>query len=429
MTVPPRLRTSRHARVEPAGILPRRALRFLRGKRLRTSEHWTDVWREEHATAFTAARLTQESLVEEVHRGLVQALREGETMETFRARLQPWLEAKGWRPPLRGGDVPTRLARIYRTNMRTARAAGQWERILRSSGTLPYLVYSLGPSLEHRKQHVAWDGLILPVDSPWWNTHAPPNGWGCKCRIRPVTRRERERMLRRDPDRYSTSEPPVRTRTWVNPVTRKTHRVPEGIDPGWDYNPGAHRTLGVHRALVERSESMLAGRALPDTRAPVREAIVRGRIQAFLAGPGFRWFAERPRASKPPRWDSTAGAEAVPVAVLTERAPAPLRATSKLVRLKEPLMDKQWRHHGGGRTGKWAPPEYEIPIEWYAAIQRMLDTITPWEQPVKDRRTGRESVRWVYEDQPGTDPDEVRRLVVGIDEDDGVPIVFTLHRR
>ena len=193
--------------------------------------------------------------------------------------------------------------------------------------------------------------------------------------------------------------------------------VPRASGDEPDYNPGAHRTLGVHRALVERSESMLAGRPVPDARAPVREAIVRGRIQAFLAGPGFRWFAERPRASTPPRWDSTAGAEAVPVAVLTERAPAPLRAASKLVRLKEPVMDKQWRGHHGGRTGERLQDHYEIPIEWYAAIQEMLDTVTPEEQ---HRRDG---PRWLYEDKEG------RRLVVGVDRDDGVPIVYSLHRK
>ena len=79
----------------------------------------------------------------------------------------------------------------------------------------------------------------------------------------------------------------------------------------------------------------------------------------------------------------------------------------------------------GRVTGKWPPPVYEIPIEWYADLQRMLDTITLRMQTVKNRKAGRESIRWVYEDHPG----EVRRLVVGIDEDDGVPIVFSLHRR
>ena len=36
--------------------------------------------------------------------------------------------------------------------------------------------------------------------------------------------------------------------------------------------------------------------------------------------------------------------------------------------------------------------------------------------PVTDQQTGRESVRWLYED-----PKEGRRLVVGVDKDDGVP--------
>ena len=109
--------------------VPKAARELLAGKRLATSDHWTDVWREEHATAFTAARMTQASMVQEVHGELVKALERGETYETFRARVQPFLEARGWAPPARGGDIPTRLERIYRTNMKTARAAGRWARI------------------------------------------------------------------------------------------------------------------------------------------------------------------------------------------------------------------------------------------------------------------------------------------------------------
>lgn len=413
-----------HARVRPAGVLPRDALRYLRTKGLRTSDHWTDVWREEHATAFTAARLTRESLVAEVHRELVKALESGETMETFRARVRPWLERRGWRPPARGGDVPTRLARIYRTNMRTAQAAGRWERILRRREFMPYLVYTLGASREHRPEHAGWEGLILPVDSPFWNTHYPPNGWGCKCRVRQVTARERDRLVRRDPARYRTEEPPVRTRTWVNPRDPEDRReVAEGVDPGWDYNPGAHRTLGVHRALLDSTEAAVSSPAgLPGVARPVRERIVRRRIQGYLAGPGFRWFATRPRAAKPPRWESTAGAEAVPVAVLPDDAPAPLIAGARILRLKEPVMDKQWRHHHDGRSGKWSPRHYEIPIEWYADIQALVDRITPRVQR-RRTRTGRVVTRWIYENLRSG-----QRLVVGVDKDDGVPIVLSLHR-
>ena len=32
-----------------------------------------------------------------------------------------------------------------------------------------------------RPEHRAWHGLILPIDHPLWDTHYPPNGWGCRC--------------------------------------------------------------------------------------------------------------------------------------------------------------------------------------------------------------------------------------------------------
>ena len=57
----------------------------------------------------------------------------------------------------------------------------------------------------------------------------------------------------------------------------------------------------MHRALLERSEALLSGRLLPGTRAPLREAVVRRRIQGYLAGPGFQWLMERPRAVQAPR--------------------------------------------------------------------------------------------------------------------------------
>lgn len=40
---------------------------------------------------------------------------------------------------------------------------------------------------EHpRLQHKAWDGLTLPADHPFWQTHYPPNGWRCRCRAVPM---------------------------------------------------------------------------------------------------------------------------------------------------------------------------------------------------------------------------------------------------
>lgn len=407
-----RLRRWLNQRIE-RGPIPRAALEVLAGKRLTPSDHWTDVWREEHATAFTAARLTSEQLVEDVHRELVAALRAGETMETFRARVQPLLERRGWTPPRRGGDIPTRLARIYRTNMRTARAAGRWQRIERRQRTMPWLLYLLGPSVEHRDQHVAWAGTILPVDDPWWDIGFPPNGWGCKCRTRQMTTRERERRLRETPDAYRTEAPAPAMREWVNPATGEVREVREGIDPGWDYNPGRHRTLGIRRRDAERSEALLAGRALGEVAAPVRAELVRTRIERHVAGPDFRWFLGRPRPPAPPRREARPEfVDATPVAVAPDALRAAAEATRGLLYLDAAVADKQWRRHGPGQARPRAVRT--VPVAWWADIQDILDTVTPVRQ---------KNGRWRYDDV-----DRGRRLIVDRDAA-GRLVVVSYHPR
>ena len=388
-------------RVTPRGVLPRAAIRYLRSKHRRPSAHWRAVWREEHATAFTVAQMTQDDLLAETHRAVTRALAKGETLETFRDALGPWLQHRGWAPTGRAGTVPTRLRRIYRVNLRTARAAGQWDRITRTADLLPYLVYELGPSETHRPEHAAWAGLCLPVDDPWWNTHYPPNGWGCRCRVRQVAR---------PPTGARTRAPPVR-RVPETPGSRR--RVTPGIDPGWDFHPGAHRTLGIHRRLLGQLEDTLAGRRFAGVAAAARVRRVRARLQQYVTGPGFRWFVERPRATRAPTWDTSRleDVEAVPLAVLPAATAARLGTTSRLLRLTEPVADKQWRRHGPGRhrldRGR------EVPVAWYADLQTILNGV--------DVPTPGQGGRWVFERRG-------RRVVVGVDPA-GRPVVISYHGR
>jgi uncharacterized protein with gpF-like domain len=240
------------------GPVPREALDFFRAKGWEIGFDWRDVWQAEHANAFTVAKVTELDLLRDIREAVDQALADGETFAQFKKQLSPLLQKKGWWgkkdmvDPVTGETVtaqlgsPRRLKTIYRTNMRTARAAGQWERAQRTKKYRPYLVYSVGPSRVHRDLHLSWAGLILPVDHDFWKTHFPPNGWGCKCRVRQISQREADRL-------GGVSEAPViRMHKWKNKRTGDTVYVAQGIDPGWDYNPGMGRDRHLDRLLDDK---------------------------------------------------------------------------------------------------------------------------------------------------------------------------------
>lgn len=246
------------------GVVPKEAQAFFRAKGYRVGFSFLDVFREEHATAFTVAKAMEIDILETIRQAADQALADGQNYRQFARELMPQLERLGWTgrqdvvDPATGEIVeaelgtPRRLKLIYRTNLRTARAAGQWDRAQRTKRTQPYLLYELGPSENHREEHVQWAGIILPIDDPWWQTHYPPNGWGCKCRVRQISRAEYKRLTATG--RYRTTAPNIETRDWTNRRTGEVLQVPAGIDPGWDTNPGQlGRLAQAEKQLAEKS--------------------------------------------------------------------------------------------------------------------------------------------------------------------------------
>lgn len=229
------------------GPVPADALRYLREKGLLQSFDYRDVWAEEHVESFTVAKAMEDSVLTTIRQAIDDALAKGIPFDKFRRELTPLLQELGWWgnaelvDPLTGEAMdatlgtPRRLRTIFDANLRTARAVGQWERIERTKALRPFLVYELGPSERHRPEHESWSGLVLPADDPWWNIHFPPNGWGCKCRVRQIARAEAERLG------GVSKAPVIELRPWVNARTGETRQVSRGVDPGWDYNPGKVR--------------------------------------------------------------------------------------------------------------------------------------------------------------------------------------------
>lgn len=116
-------------------------------------------------------------------------------------------------------------------------------------GVYSTLVYLLGPSERHRPHHAAKEGLVLPVDDPFWANWYPPNGCGRKCHVRQITRREAE-------ERGISDAPEIPMRDVFNKRTGEIKRIPSGIDPGWESNPGLARQESVEQALAEKLDAV-----------------------------------------------------------------------------------------------------------------------------------------------------------------------------
>lgn len=207
--------------------MPAEALDYFKRKKLRPAFSYLDVWKEEHDLAFTVAKVTERDLLAEVRTTIERAIKEGQTLATWKTNVLPSLAQSGWIEH-NEGKVPSRLKVIYETNMRVARANGQEDRAQRTKDVLPYFKYEIGPSRVHRREHVAWNGLIFKVDDPFWGAHTPPCAYGCNCRKRQISRQEAERL-------GGESETPREKQVeWEFSDGRK-EKAPAGVHPSFAY--------------------------------------------------------------------------------------------------------------------------------------------------------------------------------------------------
>lgn len=200
-----------------------------------SAEHasWTEVWGEAHARAFTVAGAASDALLADFQAELAKALKNGTTLADFRKSFDEIVARHGWQQRHEPG---WRAQIIYETNMATAHAAGRYAQLTDPDvlEAYPYWQYVHSGSRHPRIQHVNWNGKVFAADDPWWDIHYPPNGWRCGCRVRPVSGPALRRAGRSGPD----VAPANTYRPWTDKRTGQVHMVPNGIDPGWDYNVG-----------------------------------------------------------------------------------------------------------------------------------------------------------------------------------------------
>ena len=210
-------------------------LEFFRRKLNLPTEAWDDIERMAHDRAFIVAGAQGADLLEDLRGAVDGAIENGTGLGQFRKDFKRIVAERGWTgwtgEGSKGGEA-WRTKVIYQTNMATSYAAGRWKQLTNPEllKILPYWQYRHNDSVMYpRPLHVSWDGLTLPPTHPFWQTHFPPNGWGCMCWVTAVSK---EKFMLAVANGKGPANAPTTT---------------EGIDKGFDYAPGAN----AHRPLKD----------------------------------------------------------------------------------------------------------------------------------------------------------------------------------
>lgn len=357
---------------EIAAILKRpfaEQVAFFRGKlgNIVPTAKWDDIKLSAHDAAFMVAGAAQADLLADLAMAVDKAIAGGETLDDFRQRFAEIVQRHGWHgwtgeETAQGRAWRTRI--IYQTNLSTSYAAGRLAQ-LREAG-FKLWVYKHSDAVAHpRPQHLAWNGLTLPADSPFWRMHYPPNGWGCRCRVVGASGPATARLLGGDPDKPLPEG-------W-NALDPKTG-APTGIDKGFGYMPGG---------TVSDQVRNLAGKLDRLPREPSIDL-----IQSWLKAAAFEhWFAN-PQGRFPLVRLPDADAQALGAA-----------STVRVAHLSADSAAKQAAAH----------PEL-IPAE-YAQAQDVVDNATA--QALETQPTGTRDMIYVREDVEGGYVLVVKATVLG----------------
>jgi len=211
---------------------------------------WDDLSHAEHDRAFVVAGAVKADLLADLGAAVDRAISEGTGFEAFKTSFRTIVEQHGWHGWTGEGTArgeAWRMRVIYRTNMLTSYAAGRMAQLV--DGKFKFWVYRHGNALEPRLLHLAWNGIALPPDHPFWATHYPPNDWGCTCYVTGARTEAGIRRVGGDPGKQLPDG-------WegLNPKTG----TPAGVGKGWDYAPGASAVDDVLATVVAKLPTLPA---------------------------------------------------------------------------------------------------------------------------------------------------------------------------
>lgn len=250
---------------------PKMAVDYLKSKGYKITWNWQEQLDAAHAKAFTVAKVTKLDVLETLRQATEDAVQSGMSERDFIKQLEPKLRALGWwgkqemtddlgRKTVVQLGSPRRLRTILRTNKITAYHAGRYAEQIANSDEQPYWQYVAVQDSRTRPSHMALHGKVYRFDDPIWDTLYPPNGWGCRCRVRALSDFQLNNLgLSVDESggrlqeewALAGTDPLSGEETHSKITVFKTNQGLIKTEPGWNYNVG-QAALGTDRAVIRK---------------------------------------------------------------------------------------------------------------------------------------------------------------------------------
>ncbi|MFJ1218940.1 phage head morphogenesis protein [Yersinia enterocolitica] len=235
-------------------LTPEEAIKYFKSKGYVIGFDFHEVEAIAHARAFTVAGVLKLDVLKDIRDALQAALDNGDTYQEFTRKLQPILEAKGWigkglvadpeTGELHGKQLtPRRLQTIFTTNIQSSYNAGRYVQQMANVANRPYLERVAVMDSHTRPKHAALNGFTAPADDPVWTYLYPPDGYGCRCRIRARSQSDVEKYgLTVQSSAGRLVEVEQEYGQPGNLIKTMGLKMPDGsiytADPGFGFNPG-----------------------------------------------------------------------------------------------------------------------------------------------------------------------------------------------
>jgi SPP1 gp7 family putative phage head morphogenesis protein len=178
------------------------AVEFLKDKPAVSREVFDQLLPELKARAFTVTGIEDMTVTQAIRDRLAE-LPQGrpwdEVKKDLVKDLHPWLDGDDDEENENGTlRSEARAELLLRTHGFQAYQASAYNVMDRQRDVFPYWQYHSMEDDRVRPTHAALDGIVLPADHEFWQTHFPPWEWNCRCQVIPISQDDFEDIEKSD---------------------------------------------------------------------------------------------------------------------------------------------------------------------------------------------------------------------------------------